>query len=496
MALGYLAVDLGAESGRVIAGVIRDGRVELEEIHRFMHQIIPLQSGLHWDITGLWREIGSGLQKAGAWARQHDVDVASVGVDTWGVDWAVITRSGELAGLPHAYRDPRNEAAHNEVVDKLGVDQIYRVSGNQLLVFNTLFSLYAAAQASPELIEAADRLLFIPDLLHYWLSGKPAIEATIASTSQMIDCNTGGWAPELLEPLGIPDRLLQPTIPPGSDLGPILPEVARATGLSPEVRVVLPPSHDTASAVAAVPADPKTAWCYLSSGTWSLLGAELPKPCTNSAAQAAMFTNELGAEGRIRFLKNITGLWMVQECRRDLERKGETYDYAQLTQMAENAEPFRTLVDTRHGPFAAPGDMLQKIADFASATAQPVPENPGQFVRCCLESLALTYRTTLTTLEEVLQEEFDVLHVVGGGGQNRLLNQMAADATGKTVKVGPFEATALGNILTQAIAAGEIANLDASREVVAASTEIETYEPSGTEQWVQAGNRATEFGKR
>jgi len=325
----------------------------------------------------------------------------------------------------------------------------------------------------------------MPDLFHYWLSGKRSVEATIASTSQMIDCQTGTWATKMLDRLGIPTSLLEPSTPPGTTLGPILREVSEVTGLSSEVQVVLPPAHDTASAIAAVPAEANSQWCYLSSGTWSLLGAELPKACATAEAQAAMFTNELGIGGQVRFLKNIIGLWMVQECRRDWIRQGESYDYRQLTELASAAEPFRTLVDTSDAAFQTPGNMLQKISEFASNSGQPIPDSAGQFIRCCLESLALTYRRTLTVLETILNCQFDVLHIVGGGGQNSLLNQMAADATGKTTRVGPFEATATGNILTQALATGALADLDELRSVVAASCELQTFRPENTLAWDQ-----------
>jgi rhamnulokinase len=475
-------------------GVLTDGRLALEEVHRFGHEILRLPTGLHWDITGLWREIVSGLTQAGKWARQHKVRLVSVGVDTWGVDWALVSSSGELVSLPHVYRDPRNEGAFAAVVDRLGVDRIYRTTGNQLLALNTLYSFYAHCQASPEIVAAADQLLFMPDLFHYWLCGQRCAEATIASTSQMVDCQQGTWATDLLDELQIPVGLLPKIVPPGTSLGTLLPEVADLTGLAQQIQVVLPPTHDTASAVAAVPADPHTRWCYLSSGTWSLLGCELDEFCTSEAAQAAMFTNELGIQGSVRFLKNIIGLWMVQECRRDLIREGQEFDYAQLTDAAAAAEPFRTLVDPADPSFQSPGEMRHKIAEFARHTGQPVPESPGQYIRCCLESLAWKYGATLQVMEDVLGRPFDVLHIVGGGGKNSLLNQLAANATGKTVRVGPFEATAIGNVLTQALAAGAVADLAELREVVARGSDLSTYQPTDSAAWEAARRRVAQFG--
>jgi rhamnulokinase len=485
----YLAIDLGAESGRVIAGLLADGRMQLEELHRFVHEPVWQPTGLHWDITGIWREIVAGLRQAAAWAAKRNAKLASVGVDTWGVDWALVDRAGELVGLPHAYRDPRNQAAYEKVVAQLGAERIYQTTGIQFMALNSLYSLYAQQLADPGALAAAKRLLFMPDLIHYWLSGEMAVEATIASTSQMVDCHTGTWAREMLAELGLPTHILPSTVSPGTCVGTIRPQLAGDTGLPGDLKVVAPASHDTASAIAAVPAAKDSSWCYLSSGTWSLLGAELDAPCVSPAAQAAMFTNELGVLGTTRFLKNIPGLWLVQECRRDLARKGHELDYAGLTQLASQARPLETLVDPEHASFQSPGDMLAKIATLAADSGQPVPQSPGQFVRCCLESLALAYRDKLVALETILDRRFDVIHVVGGGGKNELLNQMTADATGRRVVVGPYEATALGNALVQAMAAGDVRDLDELRRIVANSFELTTFEPTRTAKWEHAAER-------
>ena len=458
MTAASIAIDLGAESGRVIVGVLADGRVTLEEVHRFAHEPVSLPTGLHWNITNIWREIVVGLRQAAEWAAAHRIVLTSVGVDTWGVDWALLDSAGELVGLPHAYRDPRNQDAYEQVVAKFGAEHIYQTTGIQFMALNTLYSLYAHKLADPGALAAAHRLLFMPDLLHYWLSGTVTVEATIASTSQMIDCHSGTWAYELLKKLGLPTQILTPPVPPGCEVGTLLPEVVAETNLPAALKVIAPTSHDTASAVAAVPASGDN-WCYLSSGTWSLLGAELPAPCVSRAAQAASFTNELGVLGTTRFLKNIPGLWLVQECRRDLARRGQEYSYPQLAELAADAKPFRTLVDPEHASFQTPGDMLAKLADFARSTNQPAPDNAGQFVRACLESLALAYREKLGALESILDRKFEVIHIVGGGGKNALLCQMTADATGRRVIVGPYEATAAGNALVQLMATGAVANL-------------------------------------
>jgi rhamnulokinase len=483
MPSGYIAIDLGAESGRVVVGVLADRRLRLEEIHRFAHEPVWLPTGLHWDIIGIWREIVVGLRKTAAWSQTAGVPLVSVGVDTWGVDWALVDRAGELVGVPHAYRDPRNTAAYEQVIAKLGEERIYQTTGIQFMALNTLVSLYAHNLADSDALARADRLLFIPDLLHFWMCGERTTEATIASTSQMIDCHTGDWAREMLAELALPAHLLGPLSPPGTRLGAIRSKLAEETGLPAGLQVVAPAAHDTASAVAAVPAAHGSNWCYLSSGTWSLLGAELSAPCVSPAAQAASFTNELGVSGTIRFLKNIPGLWLVQECRRDFAREGKEFDYATLTQLASESPAFRTLVDPSHHSLQTPGDMPRKIADFARATNQPAPESPGQFVRCALESLALAYRDKLATLESILGRRFEVIHVVGGGGKNALLCQMTADATERRVVVGPLEATATGNALVQAMATGEIADLSDLRAVVSGSVELVTFEPKNAANW-------------
>jgi rhamnulokinase len=492
MKQAYLAVDLGAESGRVIAATLADSRMQLDEIHRFTHEPVWLPTGLHWDTTGIWREIVAGLRKAAAWAGDQQVRLMSVGVDTWGVDWALVDKAGELIGLPHAYRDPRNQAAYEKVIAQLGAERIYQTTGIQFMALNTLYSLYAHQLADPAALASADRLLFMPDLLHYWLSGEKTVEATIASTSQMVDCHAGAWSHDMLGKLGLPAHLLQATVAPGTVIGTIRAQLAADTGLTTDLKVIAPASHDTASAIAAVPAAADSNWCYLSSGTWSLLGAELDEPCVSPAAQEAMFTNELGVLGTTRFLKNIPGLWLVQECRRDLARQGRELDYVGLTRLASESEPFRSLVDPAHATFQSPGNMLEKLANVAQCVGQPAPDSPGQYVRCCLESLALAYREKLATLESILGRRFDVIHIVGGGGKNELLCQMTADATGRRVVVGPYEATALGNALVQAMATGDVRDLPELRQIVARSFELKTYEPEQSEAWSRAADRFLE----
>ncbi|HEX3601109.1 MAG TPA: FGGY-family carbohydrate kinase, partial [Lacipirellulaceae bacterium] len=366
---------------------------------------------------------------------------------------------------------------------------IYETTGIQFMSLNSLYSLYAHKKTDPGAFAVAESLVFMPDLFHYWLSGERTIEATIASTSQMIDCHSGDWAGDMLDELSLPTNILGTTTPPATVIGTLRPKLAEETGLPATLRIVAPASHDTASAVAAVPAVQGTSWCYLSSGTWSLLGAEISKPCVSAEAQAASFTNELGVNGTFRFLKNIAGLWLVQECRRDLARQGNEFDYVALTNLANEATPLRTIIDPVHAEFHTPSKMLQKIGAFARATQQPVPSSPGEFVRCALESLALAYRDKLHTLESILGQRFDVLHIVGGGGKNTLLSQMTADATGRQVVVGPYEATAMGNALVQAMALGQIRDLWHLRQIVATSSELTVFMPVDGNDWDRAAER-------
>jgi rhamnulokinase len=481
MKKAFLAFDLGAESGRSILAVLDKNKLATTELNRFSTLPVQTPTGLHWNILHLWANLKEGLRLAAIEAKKQKVSIVSLGVDTWGVDCAYINKKGELVGLPYAYRDSRNLPAMDAVLKKAGQEKIYAATGIQFMFFNTINQVYAQNTSDPNVLKTADKLLFIPDLLHFWFSGKPVVEATIASTSQMINPKTGKWATPLLKELGLPAHMLSPTVPAGTNVGPLRPDLAAEAGITAPISVILPGSHDTASAVAAVPVDPSFSasgnWAFLSSGTWSLMGAELDKPIVTPASLAAGFTNEAGVAGKIRYLKNIAGLWLVQEVKRDLAKNGHDISYADLTKLAVLAKPFKTLVDPSHIPFASPGDMPAKIRAFAKATKQPLPQTPGELVRTCLESLALTYRNTLIGLEKLTGKSLDLLHIVGGGGQNLLLNQMTADALGKPVIVGPFEGTAIGNALTQAIGAGIVKDLPHLRQIVRNSTDLKRFEP-------------------
>ncbi len=485
----HLAFDLGAESGRALLGVLTGDRLRLQEVDRFPNVPQRLPTGLHWDFEGLWSRICDGLGRATRTAGERGWELRSMGVDTWGVDYGLLDADGRLLEPPHCYRDPRNQPVFEEVLDRLGAERLYRVTGIQFMPLNTLFQLVAAQRADSGLLEQARQLLFMPDLCHHRLCGSEGVEHSIASTSQLLDVHTGTWALDLPAEVGLPSRLFGEIVAAGTPLGGLRPEVAEAAGAGPDLQVVAPAAHDTASAVAAVPAEEGSSWCFLSSGTWSLLGAELDAPCTSDAARAVPFTNESGVGGKVRFLKNLIGLWPVQEVRRALSETGSALDYESLTALAEQAEPFRTLVATDWPPLAEPGGMPGKMRAYARATGQPEPDTPGRLVRCCLESLALTCAGALEQLEEVLERRFEVLHIVGGGSRNGLLNRMIADATERTTVVGPAEATAVGNLLVQAMGCREVADPAAIRRIVRASFESGTIRPCSDAAWDRARER-------
>ncbi|MEM8945419.1 MAG: rhamnulokinase family protein [Planctomycetota bacterium] len=477
--MAHLAFDLGASSGRAILGIFDNatGKLLLEEVHRFEHFACPTPAGPVWDLTGIWRNILIGLRKGNHWCRSNDIDLLSVGVDTWGVDWALLGESGELLSLPHCYRDPQNEIACQRVLDRVGgMEKLFERTGIQLMSINTLFQVAARHEKEPGLFDAAKHFVFLPDLFHFWLSGEIANEVSIASTSSMLQVNTGDWDAQLLDQFGLPTDIFGPIIDSGTVLGDLRDEVANEADASSDIKVVTPASHDTASAIAAVPASSDGHWAYLSSGTWSLLGAELDHPIATPEASRVPLTNERGVESSIRLLKNIAGLWLVQELRRELQQSGEPIGFGEMVELAREAEPFRTIVDPNFSEFAAPGNMCQKLRDYASRSNQPVPQTTGQLVRCCLESLALCYAETVEQLEGVVGISVDVLHIVGGGTQNALLNELTAAAVERPVITGPVEATAIGNVLVQAIGCGKLAGLTELRQVVGNSFDVNTIE--------------------
>ncbi len=471
-----LAFDLGAESGRGILGRFDGQRLNLDVVHRFPNGPVRTLDSLHWDVLQLHSEILRGLRRAGELG-----EVDSVGVDTWGVDFALLGRGNTLLGNPRHYRDPHTEGVMELAFQKVPREEVFRHTGLQFMRFNTLFQLLAMQRDRSPLLDVAETLLFMPDLFHFFLTGIKVNEFTDASTSQMYDPTGRGWAYPLLQAFGLPAKVLGTVVPPGTKLGLLRPAVVQETGLQP-IPVVAPASHDTGAAVAAVPAR-GDAWCYISSGTWSLMGAELPAPLINDAVRRYNFTNEGGVGNTSRFLKNVMGLWLVQECRRAWERAGQKFSYDELARLAEAAAPFVSIVDPDDSSFILPANMPTALADFCRRTGQPAPSAPGGFVRCCLESLALRYRWVLARLEELLGRRLDVIHVVGGGCQNALLCQLTADACDRTVLAGPVEATAAGNVLTQALGLGLVGSLTEAREVVRRSFDVVTYAPRKPDAW-------------
>ncbi len=478
-----LAFDLGAESGRGVLGLFDGARLQLEIVHRFANQPIRTLDALNWNVLSLYGEMLTGLRRCAA---EHG-HIDSLGVDTWGVDFALLGRDGTLLGNPRHYRDAHTEGVMEEVFARLPRQEIYKRTGLQFMRFNTLFQLYALKRAGSPLLDIAHTLLMMPDLFHYFFTGIKVNEFTDVSTSQLYDPTAKSWAYGLLEALGLPTRILGNVVPPGTVIGPLRSEIASATGVD-SVPVIAPASHDTASAVAAVPARGKS-WAYISSGTWSLMGVELAAPLINERAFACNFTNEGGINGTTRFLKNVMGLWLVQECRRTWERAGVNHSYEELVRMAAAARPFVALVDPDDASFMLPASMPEAFAAFCRRTGQSLSPEPGAVIRCALESLALRYRWVLARLEELTGHQIETIHVVGGGSQNELLCQLTADACNRQVLAGPVEATAIGNVMVQAIGLGLLSSLADARAVVAQSFALKTFTPERPQDWEEPYQR-------
>jgi rhamnulokinase len=478
----HLAIDIGAESGRAILGTLDDGVLRLEELHRFPNTPVRVFSHLYWDVLRLFYEIQQGLRIVG---RERHLEIAGIGVDTWGVDFALLGPDGALVDMPRHYRDPRTNGMMEKLFDSVPRGEVFAHTGIQFMQLNTLYQLYAMKLAGAPALASAERLLMIPDLLNYWLTGVQRTELTIASTTQFYNPAAKRFSTELLEKLRIRTDILAEIVNPGALLGPLTPQVREYAGLG-DTPVYATGCHDTASAVAAVPATGSD-WCYISSGTWSLMGVELDNPVINERALAMNLTNEVGACGKIRLLKNIAGLWVLQECKRAWELDGIAHSYEKLAAMAKEAKPFTAVLNPEE--FLDPGDMPTRIAAYCRRTGQAEPSAPGEFARTILESLALRYRQVLENLEALIGRSIGVIHIVGGGSKNELLNQLVADATGRTVVAGPGEATAAGNVLIQAIGAGTLSGLEEAREVVQQSFGVRRFEPSGASGWRDAFDR-------
>jgi len=480
----YLAFDLGAESGRAMLAGFDGQRLELREARRFATGPVRVGDHLYWDALRFWSEIQAGLADA---SQAAGGNLASLGVDTWGVDFGLLDTADTLIGNPSHYRDSRTNGMLEKAFACIPREQIYAETGIQFMQLNSLYQLLALQSAGSSALKTAQTFLNMPDLFNFWLSGRKASEFTIATTTQCFDPRQRRWATGLLEKLDIPTHIFQPVIKPATILDLLLPSVAAETG-SARIPVVAVGGHDTASAVAAVPAEAED-FIYLSSGTWSLIGVELSQPLITPEALACDFTNEGGLNDKIRFLKSIMGMWLLQECRREWARHGQTFSYDELSALAQAAPAFQALISPGEAFFLAPGEMPARIQAYCRKTGQPVPQTPGEIVRCILESLALEYRNVVTHLRSLLGRPLTTLHIIGGGSRNRLLNQFTADATGCRVVAGPVEATAIGNALAQAMALGHIGSLAEGRAIVRRSFDVQTYEPGVSEAWDAAYQR-------
>jgi len=473
-----LAYDFGASSGRAVLGHYDGSRLETEVLWRFSNDPVQVGDTLHWDTLRLLHETKQGLYAA---QRAGHADLSGIGIDTWGVDFGLLDKRGALLGNPVHYRDMRTLGKMAKASALLTMEKIYAQTGIQFMEINTLYHLMALAESQPELLEQAETLLFTPDLMGYFLTGEKVCERTIASTSQMLNPVTGEWASEMLTALGIPVHMLLPVTDPLCRNGVLTRQNQSELGLGP-IPVLSVGGHDTASAVVAVPADGKD-FAYLSSGTWSLMGVELPAPILTEAAFRMNVTNEGGVNRTTRLLKNIMGLWILQECKRDWDRKGEVVSFDELAAAAEKEAAFRCLIDPDAPEFGKPGHMTDKIRDFCLRTGQPAPESKGAIVRCILESLAMKYRKTFGELESLTGKRIPVLHVVGGGSRDTLLNRFTADALNRPVLAGPSEATALGNLAGQLVALGELSGLAEARALVKHSVETVAVEPQNPSAW-------------
>lgn len=479
----YLACDLGAESGRVMLGTLAGNHLTVEEIHRFPNGAIAIGDSRRWDVLRLFEEIKVGFRNVAA----RKIAVSSVSCDSWGVDYVLLLGNEPMLTAPFHYRDGRTDDGFKRAFPIVPADEIFAETGIQFMTINTLYQLHADLQQRHAILNAAEQFLTMGDYFNFLFSGVRKVEESLASTTQLYNPRQRAWSKKLIEKFGFPERIFPKVVTSGTMLGPLLPAIAADTGLQ-EVQVVASCSHDTGAAVAAVPAEGND-WAYLSSGTWSLLGIESSTPIITAKSRQYNFTNEVGFGGSIRFLKNIIGLWVVQECRRVWAKAGQEYNYDQLTAMAASAPPLKALLDLRDDRFAKPDNMPQKIVDYCRETNQPAPSTPGEFVLCVLESLALLYRQTLEQIEEVTDRKLTTLHIVGGGSKNQLLNQLSANATGRPVIAGPVECTAIGNVLIQAIALGHLPSLAVLRQVVRNSFPTVRYEPQDKMLWEDAYKR-------
>lgn len=479
MAKRVLAFDFGASSGRAIIGTLDNGKITLNEVHRFSNDPVTVNGTFYWDVLRLFHEIKQGLLKA-----KQAGGFDSIGIDTWGVDFGLLNKDGVLLENPVHYRDKRNIGMVEKAAKYIGKDEMYKLTGIQFMDFNTAFQLLSIKENRPELLARAESLLFMPDLFAYFLTGNKVSEYSIATTSQLVDINTRDWSKEMLEKLGLPGKIFNRIVPSGSVTGYLSDEICEELGLE-KVPVIAVCGHDTQSAVTAVPSE-KEDFAFISSGTWSLFGTETKKPIVNDLSYSFNVTNEGGFGYSTAFLKNICGLWLIQESRRQWIREGREYSYAELEKAALREKPFARFIDPDAPEFAVPGNLPARIADYCRRTGQSVPENEGQTVRCIYESLALRYRAVLEGIEKCTGKKYDSLNVVGGGTKDTLLCKMTANACNITVYAGPIEATVMGNVAVQLISGGDIADVIEARRIIANSGQLKCYSPENTAAWDEA----------
>jgi len=481
----FLAFDFGAESGRAIVGILKEKKIELHEVHRFPNKIVNVFDNLHWNILYLFDELRTGLTKA---VQKGYTDIESIAVDTWGVDFGFVTKDDQLLGSPFAYRDSRTNGMLDKAFNLMPKDELYNLTGIQFMQINSAFQLLSMVESDDTLLNSADKLLFMPDLLNFLLTGKKKSEYTIASTSQLLNAKEKKWEEKIFDALNLPMNLMADIVMPGTKIADLHPSICNAVGLK-NTDVIAVGSHDTASAVAAVP-NLTSNWAFISSGTWSLIGIETDHPIINENSLKYNFTNEGGVGGKIRFLRNVMGMWIIQQLKKEWGSKGEEYSYSELNEMAGEAFPFKCIIDTDDPGFLNPKSMVNAINEFCNKTGQEQPKSKGEYIRCILESLAFKYRLVIDKINLFIDEKIETINIVGGGSQNELLNQFTSDSTGLKVIAGPVESTAFGNIIVQAIATGKVKNIREGREIIANSVELKEFIPSQKSLWNDKLNRA------
>jgi rhamnulokinase len=487
----FIAFDLGAESGRAVLGSLNDDKLVLEEMHRFLNIPVKVFDSLHWDVLQMFQEMKKSLEIC---VQKYGSKLDGIGFDTWGVDYALVGKDNSILGYPYHYRDRRTDNMMAEAFKIVPKEEIFKITGIQFMKLNTLYQLLAMSMAKSPILEITDKMLMMPDLFNFLFTGKKVSEFTIATTTQFYDPRLKNWSKALFEKLGLPFHILPEIVPPGTQIGYMLPSLRDEFGFD-DVSIIAPACHDTGSAVMAVPAKGDR-WAYISSGTWSLMGMEIKEPIINDLSLKYNFTNEGGVGNTYRFLKNITGLWLIQQCKATWEDEGQSFSYSEMVKMAEEAKPLVSIVEPNYEPFLSHGNMPQRIVNFCKETGQTVPETKGAILRCALESLALKYRWGIEKLEEIMGKRIDTIHIIGGGCQNQLLCQFTADATQRQVLAGPVEATAIGNIMMQALAKGYVKSIEEARELIGRSFEVITYMPEMNAGWDDAYDRYLKIAEK